>query len=186
RFYDPTAGRILLDGVDLRDYKLADLRRQFAVVLQETVLFSASIAENIAYAAPGATRQQIVAAAHAANAHEFVVRLPRGYDTQVGERGAQLSGGQRQRIALPPRRARGRPQPTGARQSRAIPQCARGVSSTRTPSRPRLRRCGRAVGRAPCTASSAPVEAGRRSSPNAAGRRWRRSSARCTKASSPA
>src|SRR5205814_1819632 len=100
RFYDPTAGRILLDGVDLRDYKLADLRRQFAVVLQETVLFSASIAENIAYAAPGATRQQIVAAAHAANAHEFVVRLPRGYDTQVGERGAQLSGGQRQRIAL--------------------------------------------------------------------------------------
>ena len=100
RFYDPTAGQILLDGVDLRDYKLADLRRQFAVVLQETVLFSASIAENIAYAAPGATRQQIVAAAHAANAHEFIVRLPRGYDTQVGERGAQLSGGQRQRIAL--------------------------------------------------------------------------------------
>src|SRR5213078_2834173 len=89
RFYDPTAGCIRLDGVDLRDYKLADLRRQFAVVLQETVLFSASIAENIAYAAPGATRQQIVAAAHAANAHEFVVRLPRGYDTQVGERGAQ-------------------------------------------------------------------------------------------------
>src|SRR6266566_4557717 len=100
RFYDPTAGQILLDGVDLRDYKLADLRRQFAVVLQETVLFSASIAENIAYAAPGATRQQIVAAAHAANAHEFIVHLPRGYDTQVGERGAQLSGGQRQRIAL--------------------------------------------------------------------------------------
>ena len=100
RFYDPTAGQILLDGVDLRDYKLDDLRRQFAVVLQETVLFSASIAENIAYAAPGASREQIVVAAHAANAHEFIVRLPRGYDTQVGERGAQLSGGQRQRIAL--------------------------------------------------------------------------------------
>src|SRR5438874_9418863 len=100
RFYDPTAGQILLDGVDLRDYKLDDLRRQFAVVLQETVLFSASIAENIAYAAPRASREQIVAAAHAANAHEFIVRLPRGYDTQVGERGAQLSGGQRQRIAL--------------------------------------------------------------------------------------
>ena len=100
RFYDPTAGQILLDGVDLRDYKLDDLRRQFAVVLQETVLFSASIAENIAYAAPGASREQIVAAAHAANAHEFIARLPRGYDTQVGERGAQLSGGQRQRIAL--------------------------------------------------------------------------------------
>jgi ATP-binding cassette, subfamily B, bacterial len=100
RFYDPTAGQILLDGVDLRDYKLDDLRRQFAVVLQDTVLFSASIAENIAYAAPGASREQIVAAAHAANAHEFIVRLPRGYDVQVGERGAQLSGGQRQRIAL--------------------------------------------------------------------------------------
>src|SRR5207249_2934702 len=100
RFYDATAGQILLDGVDLRDYKLADLRRQFAVVLQETVLFAASVAENIAYAAPGASREQIVAAAHAANAHEFIVRLPRGYDTQVGERGAQLSGGQRQRIAL--------------------------------------------------------------------------------------
>src|SRR5438094_232981 len=100
RFYDPTAGQILLDGVDLRDYKLEDLRRQFAVVLQETVLFSASIAENIAYAAPGASREQIIAAAHAANAHEFIVRQPRGYDTQVGERGAQLSGGQRQRIAL--------------------------------------------------------------------------------------
>src|SRR5881296_3809667 len=100
RFYDPTAGQILLDGVDLRDYKLDDLRRQFAVVLQETVLFSASIAENIAYATPGATREQIVAAAQAANVHEFIARMPRGYDTQVGERGAQLSGGQRQRIAL--------------------------------------------------------------------------------------
>jgi ATP-binding cassette, subfamily B, bacterial len=100
RFYDPTGGQILLDGVDLRDYKVDDLRRQFAIVLQEPVLFSVSIAENIAYAAPGASREQIVAAAHAANAHEFIVRLPRGYDTQVGERGAQLSGGQRQRIAL--------------------------------------------------------------------------------------
>ncbi|HVH66759.1 MAG TPA: ATP-binding cassette domain-containing protein [Gemmatimonadales bacterium] len=100
RFYDPTAGQIRLDGVDLRDYKLDDLRRQFAVVLQDTVLFSASIAENIAYAAPGASREQIVAAAHAANADEFIARLPQGYDTQVGERGLQLSGGQRQRIAL--------------------------------------------------------------------------------------
>ena len=100
RFYDPTAGQILLDGVDLRDYKLDDLRRQFAVVLQEPVLFSVSVAENIAYAAPGAGRDQIVAAAQAANAHEFIERLPQGYETQVGERGAQLSGGQRQRIAL--------------------------------------------------------------------------------------
>ncbi|HYT82489.1 MAG TPA: ATP-binding cassette domain-containing protein [Gemmatimonadales bacterium] len=100
RLYDPTAGRILLDGVDLRDYRRDDLRRQFAVVLQESVLFSASIAENIAYADPGASREQIVAAARAANAHEFIERLPRGYDTEVGERGVKLSGGQRQRIAL--------------------------------------------------------------------------------------
>src|SRR6266571_5171442 len=100
RFYDPSNGAILLDGVDLRDYKLADLRRQFAVVLQDAVLFSLSIADNIAYAAPGASKDQVVAAAQAANAHEFIERLPQGYDTQVGERGVKLSGGQRQRIAL--------------------------------------------------------------------------------------
>ncbi len=100
RLYDPTEGRILLDGVDLRDYRRADLRRQFAVVLQESVLFSASIAENIAYAVPGATEEQIVAAARAANAHEFIERLPQGYDTEVGERGVKLSGGQRQRVAI--------------------------------------------------------------------------------------
>jgi ATP-binding cassette, subfamily B, bacterial len=100
RFYDPTAGEILLDRVDLRDYRLGDLRRQFAVVPQEPVLFSVSIAENIAYAAPGATQDQVVAAAQAANAHEFIERLPQGYDTPVGERGAKLSGGQRQRVAL--------------------------------------------------------------------------------------
>jgi len=100
RFYDPTAGQILLDGVDLRDYKLADLRNQYAIVLQETVLFSTSIAENIAYARPGASEAEIVEAAQAANAHEFIVRLPDGYQTQVGERGMQLSGGERQRISL--------------------------------------------------------------------------------------
>jgi ATP-binding cassette, subfamily B, bacterial len=100
RLYDPTEGQILLDGVDLRDYRLEDLRRQFAVVLQEPVLFSASIAENIAYALPDARREQIVAAAQAANVHEVIERLPQGYETQVGERGVKLSGGQRQRIAL--------------------------------------------------------------------------------------
>jgi ATP-binding cassette subfamily B protein len=100
RFYDPTAGSIELDGSDLRDFRLDDLRRQFAVVTQDPVLFSTSIAENIAYARPGADPQDLIAAARAANAHEFIVRLPHGYDTQVGERGIQLSGGQRQRIAI--------------------------------------------------------------------------------------
>jgi ATP-binding cassette subfamily B protein len=100
RFFDPTSGRILLDGVDLRDYKIADLRNQFAIVLQEPVLFSASIAENIAYARPDASEAEIIAAATAAHVDDFVVRLPDGYDTQVGERGMSLSGGERQRIAL--------------------------------------------------------------------------------------
>jgi ATP-binding cassette subfamily B protein len=100
RFYDPTAGQILLDGVDLRDYKLADLRNQFAIVLQEPVLFSTSIAENIAYGRPDAGDDEIVAAAKAANAHDFIVNLPQGYETQVGERGMRLSGGERQRISL--------------------------------------------------------------------------------------
>ena len=100
RLYDPTAGRILLDGVDLRDYRLDDLRRQYAMVLQESVLFSSSVAENIAYARPDAGRDQIVRAAIAANAHDFITRLPQGYDTPVGERGMMLSGGERQRISL--------------------------------------------------------------------------------------
>jgi ATP-binding cassette, subfamily B, bacterial len=100
RFYDPTAGQILLDSMDLRDYKLADLRNQFGIVLQEPLLFSTSIAENIAYARPDASDEEIIEAAKAANAHEFIIRLPQGYDTQVGERGMQLSGGERQRIAL--------------------------------------------------------------------------------------
>ena len=100
RFYDPTAGQVLLDGVDLRDYRIADLRNQFAIVLQEPVLFSTSVAENIAYARPGASEEEIVKAAKAANAHEFIVGLPRGYESRVGERGMSLSGGERQRIAL--------------------------------------------------------------------------------------
>lgn len=100
RFYDPSAGQILLDGVDLRDYKLADLRDQFAIVLQEPVLFSTSVTENISYGRPGADFRDIVTAAKSANAHEFIVGLPDGYDTLVGERGMQLSGGERQRIAL--------------------------------------------------------------------------------------
>jgi ATP-binding cassette subfamily B protein len=100
RFYDPTTGAVLLDGADLREFRLADVRNQFAIVLQEPVLFSTSIAENIAYARPGATQAEIEAAARAANAHEFITALPEGYETRVGERGARLSGGERQRISL--------------------------------------------------------------------------------------
>ncbi len=100
RFYDPISGQILLDGVDLRDYKLADLRNQFAIVLQDPVLFSTSIRENIAYARPEATEDEIVKAARLANAHDFIIGLPDGYETRVGERGMRLSGGERQRISL--------------------------------------------------------------------------------------
>lgn len=100
RFYDPTEGRVLLDGIDVRDYRIPDLRRQFAVVLQEPVLFGASIAENIAYGKPDASNAEIEAAAGAASAHEFIARLPEGYETNAGERGARLSGGERQRISL--------------------------------------------------------------------------------------
>jgi ATP-binding cassette, subfamily B, bacterial len=100
RFLDPTTGRIELDGVDLRDYRLADLRSQFAVVLQEPVLFSTTIAENIAYARPGADRRAIEDAARAACAHDFIRALPEGYETKLGERGLDLSGGERQRVSL--------------------------------------------------------------------------------------
>ncbi len=100
RFYDPTDGRILLDGVDLRDYRLADLRDQFALVLQEPVLFSNTIAANLSYARPEATMEEVVAAARAADAHGFICALPDGYDTVVGDRGMRLSGGERQRISI--------------------------------------------------------------------------------------
>ena len=100
RFYDPTEGDILLDGLDLREYKVADLRNQFGIVLQEPILFSTSIAENIAYARPGAAQSEIVDAARSANAHDFIVSLPDGYDTLVGERGMRLSGGERQRLSV--------------------------------------------------------------------------------------
>ncbi len=100
RFYDPAGGDILLDGVDLRDYRIADLRNQFAIVLQDAVLFSTTIAENIGYARPEASEREIVEAAKLANAHDFISRLPEAYATRVGERGMRLSGGERQRISL--------------------------------------------------------------------------------------
>ena len=100
RFYDPAAGEILLDDTDVREVKLADLRNQFAILHQDPVLFSASLSENILYARPGASQADVEAAARAANAHDFIVKLPDGYDTLVGERGMRLSGGERQRVAL--------------------------------------------------------------------------------------
>lgn len=100
RFYDPAAGSILLDGVDLRNYKLAELRQQFSIVLQEPMLFSTTVAANIAYARADAGRADVEEAAKLAGAHEFILRLPQGYDTPIGERGASLSGGERQRLAI--------------------------------------------------------------------------------------
>jgi ATP-binding cassette subfamily B protein len=100
RMYDTVDGSISIDGQDIRSFTLESLRRQVSFVLQEAVLFHTTIAENIAYGKPGATREQIVRAARLANADEFIARLPKGYDTVVGERGDTLSGGQRQRIAI--------------------------------------------------------------------------------------
>jgi subfamily B ATP-binding cassette protein MsbA len=100
RLYDPTGGRITVDGVDVREVTLASLRNQLAVVTQETFLFHDTVRANIAYGREGADEGAIVSAARAAYAHEFVMRLPKGYDTLLGERGVKLSGGERQRIAI--------------------------------------------------------------------------------------
>jgi ATP-binding cassette subfamily B multidrug efflux pump len=100
RFYDPTAGRILIDGTDIREVTLQSLRSQIGVVLQDTTLFAATIRENIAFAAPAATDEEVVRCAEAAQAHEFIAELPDGYDTYVGEQGRTLSGGQKQRLAI--------------------------------------------------------------------------------------
>ena len=100
RLYDPTAGRVLVDGADVRDVDLGSLRRSIAIVDDDPFLFSATVAENIAYAREDATREEIEAAARRAQAHGFIAELPEGYDTRVGERGLTLSGGQRQRLAI--------------------------------------------------------------------------------------
>ncbi len=100
RFYDPSDGAILIDDVDIREVSLASLRAQIALVTQETVLFDDTIAYNIAYGVPGASRESVEAAARAAHAHEFISALPAGYESRIGERGQRLSGGQRQRLAI--------------------------------------------------------------------------------------
>ena len=100
RFYDPIAGRILIDGVDSREFTLRGIRRQLGFVLQDTVLFRGSMRDNIAYGRHRASDEEIVRAAKLANAHEFIIRMPGGYDAPIGERGVTLSGGQRQRIGI--------------------------------------------------------------------------------------
>jgi subfamily B ATP-binding cassette protein MsbA len=100
RFYDPTSGRVLIDGIDIRTVQIASLRKQIGIVPQETLLFGGTIRDNIAYAVPDATEEQVIEAAKAAHAHEFIQRLEKGYQTLVGERGVRLSGGERQRIAI--------------------------------------------------------------------------------------
>ncbi|NDJ20337.1 ATP-binding cassette domain-containing protein [Nostoc sp. B(2019)] len=100
RLYDPLEGRILVDGHDLREYKLQSIRQQISVVLQDTILFAASVKDNIAYGCLGASDQAIERAARLANAHDFIMAMPEGYETILGERGATLSGGQRQRISI--------------------------------------------------------------------------------------
>jgi ATP-binding cassette subfamily B protein len=100
RFYDTSEGEVLIDGIDVRDFDVQFLRRQIGIVLQTSLLFSATIRENIAFGVPNAGEEEIITAAKAAQAHEFITSLPKGYDTVVGERGITLSGGQRQRVAI--------------------------------------------------------------------------------------
>jgi subfamily B ATP-binding cassette protein MsbA len=100
RFYDVSSGQILLDGVDIRQYQVRTLRDNIGMVLQDNILFSDSVKENILMGRPGATDEEVIAAAKAANAHEFIMGLSQGYDTEVGERGVKLSGGQKQRVAI--------------------------------------------------------------------------------------
>jgi ATP-binding cassette, subfamily B, bacterial len=100
RFYDPSEGQVFLDGIDIRQYDLRDLRRQFSIVLQEPMLFSTTVAGNIAYGDPDANREEVISAAKLANAHDFIENLQQGYNTQIGEKGVRLSGGERQRIAI--------------------------------------------------------------------------------------
>ncbi len=100
RFYDVTKGKLTVDGVDVRDVTLESLRSNIGVALQEAILFSGTIRDNIRYGKPDASEEEVVAAAKAAQAHEFIMSFPKGYDTDVGERGAGLSGGQKQRISI--------------------------------------------------------------------------------------
>ncbi|MEW6652737.1 MAG: ATP-binding cassette domain-containing protein, partial [Bacteroidota bacterium] len=100
RFYDPTNGKILIDGIDFKDVRVEDLRKLLGIVTQETILFNETVKSNISYGIENCTEENIIAAAKAANAHNFIVDLPNGYNTIIGEKGTKLSGGQRQRLSI--------------------------------------------------------------------------------------
>ena len=100
RFYDVSSGKILLDGTDIRKIKLKDLRRQIGIVQQDVYLFAGTIMENIRYGKPDATDEEVIRAAKAANAHDFIMEMPADYDTDIGQRGVKLSGGQKQRLSI--------------------------------------------------------------------------------------
>jgi ABC-type multidrug transport system fused ATPase/permease subunit len=100
RFYDTTSGRVVIDGVDIRKYKVRSLREKIAIVLQDPVLFQGSVTENLRYGRLDATQEEIVDAAKAAHAHDFILRLPNGYDTDIAKAGGSLSGGERQRLSI--------------------------------------------------------------------------------------
>ena len=100
RFYDVTEGRVLLDGEDIRELKLQSLRNQIGIVQQDVYLFAGTVMENIRYGKPDATDEEVIRAAKAANAHEFIMELEQGYDTDIGQRGVKLSGGQKQRLSI--------------------------------------------------------------------------------------
>jgi ABC-type multidrug transport system ATPase subunit len=134
RLYDPAEGAVLIDGMDIRTFTLGSLRSQIGVVLQDTVLFSGTVAENIAYGREDATIEEVMEAARKANAHEFIADLPEGYETMLGERAANLSGGQRQRIAIARAFIRGAPilildEPTTGLDSLATDQVVKGLRS---------------------------------------------------------
>ena len=134
RLYDPADGAVLIDGTDIRTFTLSSLRSQIGVVLQDTVLFSGTVAENIAYGREDATIEEVMEAARKANAHEFIADLPEGYETMLGERAANLSGGQRQRIAIARAFIRGAPilildEPTTGLDSLATDQVVKGLRS---------------------------------------------------------
>jgi ABC-type multidrug transport system fused ATPase/permease subunit len=170
RFYDVTAGRVLVDGTDVRDVTLTSLRRSIAVISQDPFLFSTTVRENVAFGAPDATDEEIERAARLAQAHEFIAALPEGYDTVIGERGITLSGGQRQRSSRTRASSSSttrRPLSTRPRRRGSAQGCVRQWRAGRRSSSPTGSRPSRSRTRSSCSTTGASSRAGRRES-------WRR------------